>query len=114
MNNQSEGLGLFKITLFAIGATLASGVFSLSGDFAASGSHTLSVLVGWVICGVGMLTLTLCFFRLSIVKPELTSGLYSYAKHGFGEYAGFNSAWGFWLHEEVYSVFVGQSSLVPH
>ena len=97
MNNQSQGLGLIKITLFAIGATLASGVFSLSGDFAASGSHTLSVLIGWLICGIGMLTLTLCFFRLSIVKPELTSGLYSYAKHGFGEYIGFNSAWGFWL-----------------
>ena len=107
MNNQSEGLGLFKITLFAIGATLASGVFSLSGDFAASGSHTLSVLVGWAICGIGMLTLTLCFFRLSVVKPELTSGLYSYAKYGFGEYAGFNSAWGFWL-----SMLLGNLSFI--
>lgn len=97
MNNQDEGLSLGKITLFAIGATLASGVFSLSGDFAATGAHTLSVLIGWGICGIGMLMLTLCFFRLSIVKPELTSGLYSYAKSGFGEYIGFNSAWGFWL-----------------
>ena len=107
MNNQSQGLGLIKITLFAIGATLASGVFSLSGDFAASGSHTLSVLIGWLICGIGMLTLTLCFFRLSIVKPELTSGLYSYAKHGFGEYIGFNSAWGFWL-----SMLLGNLSFI--
>ncbi len=107
MNNQNEGLGLGKITLFAVGATLASGVFSLSGDFAAAGSHTLSVLIGWLICGIGMLTLTLCFFRLSVVKPELTSGLYSYAKHGFGEYAGFNSAWGFWL-----SMLLGNLSFV--
>ena len=107
MNKQGEGLGLAKITLFAIGATLASGVFSLSGDFAAAGSHTLSVLIGWLICGIGMFTLTLCFFRLSVVKPELTSGLYSYAKHGFGEYAGFNSAWGFWL-----SMLLGNLSFV--
>ncbi len=107
MNNQGEGLGLTKITLFAIGATLASGVFSLSGDFAASGSHTLSVLIGWAICGIGMLSLTLCFFRLSVVRPELTSGLYSYAKHGFGDYAGFNSAWGFWL-----SMLLGNLSFV--
>ena len=41
--------------------------------------------------------LTLCFFRLSLVRPDLTSGLYSYARCGFGEYIGFNSAWGFWL-----------------
>ncbi len=97
MNNNGEGLSLGKITMFAIGATLASGAFSLSGDFAAEGAHTLAVLVGWAISGLGMLTLTLCFFRLSVVKPELTSGLYSYAKTGFGEYIGFNSAWGFWL-----------------
>lgn len=96
-NIKDEGLGLGKITMFAIGATLASGVFSLSGDFASGGAHTLSVLIGWGISGVGMLALTLCFFRLSVVRPELTSGLYSYAKSGFGEYIGFNSAWGFWL-----------------
>ena len=107
MNKEDGGLGLTKITLFAIGATLASGVFSLSGDFAASGSHTLSVLIGWIICGIGMLTLTLCFFRLSIIKPELTSGLYSYAKHGFGDYVGFNSAWGFWL-----SMLLGNLSFI--
>ena len=97
MNNKEEGLGLGKITMFAVGATLASGVFSLSGDFAASGAYPLAVLIGWGISGLGMLMLTLCFFRLSVVRPDLTSGLYSYAKTGFGEYIGFNSAWGFWL-----------------
>lgn len=107
MNKEDNGLGLGKITLFAIGATLASGVFSLSGDFAAAGSHTLSVLIGWLICGIGMLTLTLCFFRLSVIRPELTSGLYSYAKEGFGDYIGFNSAWGFWL-----SMLLGNLSFV--
>ena len=54
-----------------------------------------------------MLTLTLCFFRLSVIRPDLTSGLYSYAKHGFGEYIGFNSAWGFWL-----SMLLGNLSFV--
>lgn len=99
MENDSNGrnLGTLKLTMFAIGTTLASGVFSLSGDFAAGGAHTLAVLIGWVICGIGMLGLCMCFFRLSLVKPELTSGIYSYAKEGFGEYIGFNSAWGYWL-----------------
>lgn len=61
MNNKEEGLGLGKITMFAVGATLASGVFSLSGDFAASGAYPLAVLIGWGISGLGMLMLTLCF-----------------------------------------------------
>ena len=99
MGNKSneQGLGVAKLALFSIGLTLASGVFSLSGDFAAGGAHTLAVLLGWVICGVGMLGLTMCFFKLSVVKTDLTSGIYSYAKEGFGEFVGFNSAWGYWM-----------------
>lgn len=98
MNQENkQGLGVGKLTLFAVGTTLASGVFSLSGDFAAGGAYTMATLIGWAICGIGMLGLTLCFFRLSVVKPELTSGIYSYAKEGFGEYVGFNSAWGYWM-----------------
>jgi len=101
MNNNSiskpKGLGVVPLTMFAIGTTLASGVFSLSGDLAAGGAHTLAVLIGWAICGIGMLGLAMCFLRLSIAKPELTSGIYSYAKEGFGEYIGFNAAWGYWL-----------------
>lgn len=95
--NQEQGLGVFKLSMFAIGTTLASGVFSLSGDFAAGGAHTLAVLIGWAICGVGMLGLSMCFFKLSVVRTDLTSGIYSYAKEGFGEYVGFNSAWGYWM-----------------
>lgn len=96
-NNNEQGLGVGKLSLFAIGTTLASGVFSLSGDFAAGGAYTLSVLIGWAICGIGMLGLTMCFFKLSVVRTDLTSGIYSYAKEGFGEYVGFNSAWGYWM-----------------
>ena len=99
MNNKNneQGLGVVKLSLFAVGTTLASGVFSLSGDFAAGGAHTLAVLIGWLICGIGMMGLTMCFFKLSVVKTDLTSGIYSYAREGFGEYVGFNSAWGYWM-----------------
>lgn len=83
--------------MFAVGLTLASGVFSLSGDFAKSGAHTLATLIGWAICGVGMFALTMAFFKLSVVKKNLTSGIYSYANEGFGNYVGFNSAWGYWM-----------------
>ena len=78
MIDNKRGLSLGKVTMFAIGATLASGVFSLSGDFAAGGAHPLAVLIGWMIDALGMLMLTLCFFRLSVIRPQLTSGLYSY------------------------------------
>jgi len=88
---------MLPLVLFSVGCTLASGVFALSGDFAYAGAYTLATLIGWGITFVGMLGLVGCFFRLTIAKPELTSGIYSYARAGFGEYIGFNSAWGYWL-----------------
>lgn len=88
---------MVPLVFFSVGCTLASGVFALSGDFAYAGAYTLGTILGWVITFVGMLGLVGCFFRLTIVKPELTSGIYSYAKSGFGEYIGFSSAWGYWI-----------------
>ncbi len=96
-NQNDKTLGVLPLAMFAVGTTLASGVFSLSGDFAAGGAHTLATLIGWAICGVGMFGLTMCFFKLSVVKKDLTSGIYTYARAGFGEYIGFNSAWGYWM-----------------
>ncbi|WP_324825730.1 basic amino acid/polyamine antiporter [Sinanaerobacter sp. ZZT-01] len=95
---ESKGdLGLLRLTTFAIGTTLASGVFSISGDMAANGANTAAVLVGWFICGIGMLALMLCFYGLNKHRPDLRSGVYSYAREGFGDYIGFNSAWGYWI-----------------
>lgn len=97
MDKKERTLGVFPLAMFAVGLTLASGVFSLSGDFAAGGAYTLATLIGWLICGIGMFALTMSFFKLSVVKKELTSGIYSYAREGFGDYIGFNSAWGYWI-----------------
>lgn len=95
--NENQGLGLFKLTCFAIGTTLASGVFSMFSDMARNGAGTLAVLIGWAIAGIGMYALAMCFNRLSIVRPQLKSGIFAYAREGFGEYTGFNSAWGYWI-----------------
>lgn len=97
MQEQQQGLGLFKLTCFAIGTTLASGVFSMFSDMAKNGAGTLAVLIGWGITGLGMFCLAMCFNRLSIVRPALKSGIFAYAHEGFGEYIGFNSAWGYWI-----------------
>ena len=97
MHENPQGLGLFKLTCFAIGTTLASGVFSMFSDMAASGAGTLAVLLGWAVTGIGMFALAMCFNRLSLVRPHLKSGIFAYAHEGFGEYIGFNSAWGYWI-----------------
>ena len=43
-----------------------------------------------------MLMLAFVFQKLAVRKPDLDSGVYAYAKAGFGDYLGFISAFGFW------------------
>ena len=90
-------LNFGKLIAMIIGSTIGAGIFTTIGDMAANGAYSGAVLIGWGIAGVGMLALSLCFFGLNKVRPDLTNGVYSYAKEGFGEYVGFNSAWGYWI-----------------
>lgn len=95
--DDSKGLNYIRLTAVAIGATIGGGVFSMAGDMAANGASTAAVLVGWLICGIGMFALSRCFFELNKRKAELTGGIFTYAKAGFGDYVGFNAAWGYWI-----------------
>ena len=85
------------LTALIIGSTIGAGIFTTAADMAAGGANTGAALIGWAIAGVGMLALVMCFFGLNKKRPDLTNGIYSYAGEGFGEYVGFNSAWGYWL-----------------
>jgi len=89
-------LGFFGLTGLVISATIGSGVFALPQNMA-EGAGAAAVLAAWIITGAGMYFLTDVFRVLSAVKPELTAGLYAYAKEGFGEKTGFFIAWGYWF-----------------
>ena len=95
--SKEKQLDFVRLASMIVGSTIGAGVFSLAGDMASNGANTAAVLVGWLICGIGMFGLMMCFFGLNRVKPELTNGIYSYAKEGFGDFVGFNSAWGYWI-----------------
>lgn len=90
-------LSFLALTAVIMSSTIGSGIFTITADMAADGAHTGAVLIGWLICGVGMMGLMMSYFGLNRVRPDLTNGVYSYAREGFGEFVGFNSAWGYWL-----------------
>jgi arginine:ornithine antiporter/lysine permease len=83
------------LTGLVVGGMVGAGVFSLPARFGAA-TGILGSLIGWAVAGAGMLMLAFVFQTLAIRKPELDSGVFIYAKAGFGDYAGFNSAIGFW------------------
>ncbi len=83
------------LTAMVVGGMVGAGVFSLPARFGVA-TGILGSLIAWAVAGAGMLMLAFVFQSLAIRKPELDSGVFIYAKAGFGDYAGFNSAIGFW------------------
>ncbi|EGT4253889.1 arginine-ornithine antiporter [Citrobacter amalonaticus] len=93
----SDGkLKLPALTALVVSALIAAGVFSLPQNMAAKAGAG-AILIGWGITFIGMLTLAFVFQTLAHRKSEVEGGVYGYARAGFGEYIGFNSAWGYWI-----------------
>ncbi|WP_026694003.1 arginine-ornithine antiporter [Peribacillus kribbensis] len=99
---QARGkLGLLPLVALVIGSVIGGGAFNLPSDIT-QGAGTGAILIGWLITGIGILALGLSFQNLNNRRPDLDGGIFSYAKAGFGQYIGFNSAWGYWC-----SAFLG-------
>ena len=88
-------MSLPTLTAMVVGSMVGAGVFSLPARFGVA-TGVLGSLIAWAIAGTGMLMLAFVFQNLAIRRPDLDSGVFIYAKAGFGDYAGFNSAIGFW------------------
>ena len=97
-------VGVLTLAAMVVGSMVGGGVFTLPSGFG-SATGVLGALIAWTIAGFGMLMLAFVFQSLAIRKPELDNGIYVYAQAGFGPYAGFNAAWGYWASNVVGNVF---------
>ena len=95
MKAKDDKLGLWLLIFVALGSMIGSGIFNSPRDLI-SVANPQGSLITWVIGGLGAMMLALVFVYLAARKPELKSGVYAYAREGFGDYMGFNSAWGYW------------------
>ncbi len=89
-------LGIGALTALVIGSMIGAGVFSLPQNMASVASPS-AVMIGWGITGVGMIFLALSFQQLTEIKPDIDSGVFGFARAGFGDFVGFCSAWGYWF-----------------
>lgn len=89
-------LGLVGISAIVFGSMIGSGLFNIAQNMAC-GSSVGAVIISWIITAIGMLFLVFAFKMLADRRPDLNAGIYQYAQAGFGNYVGFNIAWGYWL-----------------
>lgn len=89
-------LGLMGLAALVFGMMVGAGIFNIPQNMA-SGAGLGAVMTSWLITAAGMLLLVYTFKLLAERHPEYNSGIYNYARAGFGRFAGFNIAWGYWL-----------------
>ena len=95
-NNLAGKLGVFGLAAIVVSSMIGGGIFSLPQNMAQSASIG-AVLLAWLITGIGIYFIANSFRILSMAKPDLTTGIYMYARQGFGSYMGFNIGWSYWL-----------------
>ena len=92
----SGKLGFWGLTALVFGLMVGVGIYNLPQNMASVASPG-AVMLAWVVTALGILPLVISFKWLSDRYPQYNAGIYQYAQAEFGNYAGFNIAWGYWL-----------------
>jgi basic amino acid/polyamine antiporter, APA family len=93
MTAKPRALGLWLATALVVGNMIGSGVFLLPSALAEFGGISL---VGWLFTAAGAVLLALVFARLGRTYPR-SGGPYEYSRRAFGDFIGFQTAWGYWI-----------------
>jgi len=91
---KAGALGLTSATGLVIGTVIGAGVFTMPGVLAGAGTVSLVVLA---VIAVGAMVLAVLFGQLTRRIPNSDGGLYAYARHEFGDFAGYLTGWCYWV-----------------
>ena len=104
MATKDDKLSLNALIAMVVGSMVGAGIFNLPGRFGAA-TGPFGAIIAWLIAGTGMYMLARVFQTLAEKRPDIDSGVFAYAKAGFGDYMGFLSAFGYWLGSCLGNVF---------
>ncbi|MFD4655671.1 amino acid permease [Kitasatospora sp. NPDC058444] len=85
--------GLVTATALVMGNIIGGGIFMIPAAVAPFGTVSLAA---FGVLTVGAIALALVFGQLARRNPR-TGGPYVYAREAFGDFAGFLSAWSYWI-----------------
>ena len=91
---KAHALGLTSATGLVIGSIVGTGVFAMPAVLAGAGTSSLLVLG---VIALGAMLLAVLFGQLTRRIPNSDGGLYAYARHEFGDFAGYLTGWCYWI-----------------
>jgi len=89
-----RALGLTSSTALVTGSIIGTGVFTMPAVLAGAGTSSIMTLG---IIAVGAILLGVLFGQLAKRVPSTDGGLYAYTRHEFGDFAGYLTAWCYWI-----------------
>lgn len=92
MAQLNRQLGLFGLTMIAVGSCIGAGIFVTPAKIAEATSNHLLILLAWGLGGVIALTGALTFSELGSMFPK-AGGVYIYLKEAYGDLVGFLYGW---------------------
>lgn len=92
-NSETKKVGFWVATALIVGNMIGSGIFLLPSSLALYGGISL---FGWIFSTIGALSLAYIFGQLS-KSVNRGGGPYTFTSIGFGDFAGFWIAWGYWI-----------------
>ena len=94
MSDQIErSLGPWRCWALVVGCVIGSAIFMMPAVLAPFGGLGL---IGWSAAGAGAILVAVMLGDLARRLPRV-GGPYAYARAGFGDFAGFLVAWGYWI-----------------
>ena len=91
---KARALGLTSATGLVIGSIIGTGVFAMPAVLAGAGTSSLLTLG---VIALGAMLLAVMFGQLTKRVPNSDGGLYAYARHEFGDFAGYLTGWCYWI-----------------
>src|SRR5450631_2876916 len=94
LQGAARALGLPSATALVIGSIIGTGVFTMPAVMAGAGTSSIITLG---VIALGAVLLGVLFGQLTKRVPNVEGGLYAYARHEFGDFAGYLTAWCYWI-----------------
>ena len=94
LDQRARALGLPSATALVVGSIIGTGVFTMPAVMAGAGTSSLLTLG---VIAIGALLLGVLFGQLTKRVPNTEGGMYAYARHEFGDFAGYMTAWCYWI-----------------
>jgi len=92
--SRAAELGMFSSTALVVGSIIGTGVFTMPAVMAGAGTSSLITLG---VIAIGAVLLGMLFGQLTKRVPSVDGGLYAYSRHEFGDFAGYLTAWCYWI-----------------